>query len=165
MTNFRIDDVITNGSSAGKVIEVMSGSDPRWRTPGIRMVNISLEQFGGQPGVSSFVPDYLLSGWRLVPFEWQLVIGGGAEERYVWSKDYRRLQREVRPAATAAKCPECGRGGEGTVKVLPTVDGIRGHRVTTPEQDEARRRATMEHMQKNPITAEDVARLLGEVGP
>lgn len=111
MTSFRVDDVITNGSSAGKVIEIMTGQDPRWRTPGVRLVNISLEQFGGMPGCSSFVPDYLLSGWRLVPFEWTALVGGKAEERYVWSKDYRRLQREVRPGLVPAEgaCPACGR--------------------------------------------------------
>jgi hypothetical protein len=31
-----------------------------------------------------------------VPFEWAPVVGGGVEERYVWSAGYRWLRREVR---------------------------------------------------------------------
>lgn len=161
---FRVDDVITNGSSAGKVIEIMTGQDPRWKTPGVRLMNIGLEQYGGNQGASSFVPDYLLSGWYLVPFEWKACVGAQVEERYVWSVNYRWLQREVRVAAGHdPACPHCGgslapSGEEG--KVMPTVDGIRGHQVTTAEQDEVRRDLALA---AEPITAEAVERLLDEI--
>jgi len=63
---------------------------------------IPLEQFGGNAGMSDFIPDYLAASWRHVPFKWTPVIGGGLEERYVWSSDWRRLQREVRRIEASA---------------------------------------------------------------
>jgi hypothetical protein len=92
---FRVDDVITNGSSAGKVIEVVE-HDPTWNSSGVRIQNIGLELYGGNVGMSSFVPSYLLSSYHLVPFQWTAAPGGHVEIRYTWSKDYRRLTREVR---------------------------------------------------------------------
>lgn len=93
---FNIGDMITNGSSAGKVIEKV-GRDPRWKTHGLKVQNMALEEFGGNVGQSSFVPGYLLSSWRLLPLEWTS-IGGGLEERYVWTANLHGqwLQREIR---------------------------------------------------------------------
>lgn len=90
---FALNDVITNGSSAGKVIEIVK-RDPTWKCAGVRVMNIGLETFGGNVGFASFVPDYL--SWKLVSFEWAPVIGGGLEERYVWTAGGKRLAREVR---------------------------------------------------------------------
>lgn len=118
----QVGSTITNGSSCIRVTERVE-KDPRWRAPGWRGLNIGLEAFGGNTGTTSFVPDHLLSGWYHVPFEWRRVIGGELEERYVWSADWTRLQREVRHAPG----------------VQPTVNGIRGHRVDTPEEAELRR--------------------------
>lgn len=122
MIEIQVGSTITNGSSAGRVLERVE-KDRTWNTSGWRIVNISLEQFGGNTGMTNFVPDYLLAGWRHVPFEWSPVTGGGLEERYVWSADWTRLQREVRKAPN----------------VMPTVDGIRGHRIDIVEEDEMRR--------------------------
>jgi hypothetical protein len=108
----QVGSTITNGSSCIRVTERVA-RDARWRTSGWRGISIPLEEFGGNPGMSEFVPDYLLSGWYHVPFEWR-AIPGGLEERYTWAAGWRRLQREVRRT------------------VQPTVDGIRGHRVDTP---------------------------------
>jgi len=91
----QVGSTIMNGSSALRITERV-GRDARWGTIGWRGMNIPLEEFGGNPGTTSFVPDYLLSGWRHVPFEWAPVLGGGLEERYVWTPDWRRLQRELR---------------------------------------------------------------------
>jgi hypothetical protein len=93
---FGIGDYITNGSSAGRVIEVIE-KDARWGCPAVRIQNIGTEQFGGNVGMSSTVPDYLLSGWSRIPFEWAPVTGGKLEERYTWTAGYTRLQRELRP--------------------------------------------------------------------
>lgn len=90
-----VGSVITNGSSALKITERVE-KNPRWGTAGWRGVCIPLERYGGNPGMSDFVPDYLVASWRHVPFEWTPVVGGGVEERYVWSSGYRWLQREVR---------------------------------------------------------------------
>lgn len=95
---FGIGAYITNGSSAGRVIEVIE-KDTRWQCPALRLANIGLEQFGGNVGFSSTVPDYLLSSWHQIPFEWAPVTGGKLEERYVWRDNYQRLERELRPAA------------------------------------------------------------------
>jgi hypothetical protein len=130
----QVGSTITNGSSAIRVTERVE-KDPRWGTAGWRGLAISLEAFGGDTGTTKFVPDHLLTGWYHVPFEWRTLIGGGVQERYVWSKDFKRLQREVRQA------------------VQPTVDGIRGHRVTTPQEDEvARRFALTAAMPLAPLT-------------
>lgn len=106
---FRVDDVITNGPIAGKVIEVMSGADPRWRTPGVMLSPISTDQtIVASLGAASFVPDHLLTGWYLVPFDWSTVINGRAEERYSWADDrHTMLTREVR-AIRKVECPNCG---------------------------------------------------------
>lgn len=100
MIEVQVGSTITNGSSALRIIERV-GKDIRWRTPGWRGICVPLEAFGGNPGMTDFVADYLLSSWRHVPFEWAPVVGGGVEERYVWSANWRRLQREVRRAARA----------------------------------------------------------------
>jgi hypothetical protein len=127
MLEVQVGSTITNGSSCIRVTERVE-KDPRWGTAGWRGMAIPLEAFGGNAGTSEFVPDYLLTGWYHVPFEWRPCIGGGVEERYVWSADWRRLQREVRR----------------TPDVMPTVDGIRGHRITTAEEDEVARRFALE---------------------
>ena len=134
----QVGSTITDGSEALRITERVA-KDPRWQAPGWRGVNIPLEEFGGNPGMTSFVPDYLLSGWRHVPFEWAPVVGGGLEERYVWTPGWRRLQRDPRRT------------------VQPTVDGIRGHRVTTVEEDEVARRFAAETLDRIEI---DEAHLL-----
>lgn len=91
----QVGSTITNGSSALRVTERVQ-RDSRWRTSGWRGANVALEEFGGNTGYSTFVPDYLLPSWRHVPFEWAPVVGGGLEERYVWGSGCRWLQREVR---------------------------------------------------------------------
>lgn len=97
--DIQIGSTITNGSSALRVTERVE-RDPLWRTPGWRGINIALEEFGDR-GMSSFVPDYLARSWRHVPFEWSRVLGArDLEERYVWSPDWRWLQRELRRAGS-----------------------------------------------------------------
>ena len=92
---YTVNDYITNGSSAGRVIEVIE-KDTRWGCPAVRLSNIGLEQYGGNVGMSSTVPDYLLSGWSRIPFEWAPVRGSDdLVERYVWRDNWRRLEREV----------------------------------------------------------------------
>jgi hypothetical protein len=95
----QVGSTITNGSSALRVTERVK-KDARWGTPGWRGMCIPLERFGGNAGMSDFVPDYLLIGWYHVPFEWRACVGGQVEERYVWADSWRRLQREVRRIAT-----------------------------------------------------------------
>jgi len=97
----QVGSTITNGSSAMRVTERVE-RDARWGTAGWRGLNIALEQFGGNTGSTGFVPDYLLTGWYHVPFEWRPCIGGGVEERYVWSANWTHLQREVRRIEVAA---------------------------------------------------------------
>lgn len=92
----QVGSTITNGSSALRV-QARVEKDPRWKVPGWRGLNVSLEPYGGNTGTTGFVPDYLLGGWRHVPFEWSACPGGQVEERYVWSTGCRYLQREVRP--------------------------------------------------------------------
>lgn len=92
----QVGSTITNGSSALRVQERVE-KDQRRKTSGWRGLNVSLEEFGGNTGQTSFVPDYLLASWRHVPFEWAPVVGGGLEERYVWQAGCRWLRREVRP--------------------------------------------------------------------
>jgi hypothetical protein len=118
---FTIGDYITNGSSAGRVVEIVE-RDPRWKRPALRLANIGTEEFGGNVGMSDAVPDYLLSGWRKIPFEWTPVVGGQLQERYVWAAGYTRLAREVRsrvpsrvqardePCASPATCDVHGEG-------------------------------------------------------
>lgn len=91
----QVGSTITNGSSALRVTERVE-KDPRWGTSGWRGMCIPLEQFGGNAGMTDFVPDYLLSSWHHVPFEWAECPGRQVEERYVWETRYRWLQREVR---------------------------------------------------------------------
>jgi hypothetical protein len=131
----QVGSTVTNGSSALRITERVK-CDPRYKTSGWRGMCIPLEEFGGNRGMSSFVPDYLLSGWKHVPFEWR-AIPGNMEERYVWEPQWRWLNREVRRA------------------VQPTVDGIRGHVVTTPEEDEERRRL-MTRMMGTTLREEDI---------
>jgi hypothetical protein len=97
-----IGSIITNGSSALKVTARVD-RDSRWGVPAWRGTCVSLEPFGGNCGMASSVPDYLLSSWRVVPMEWAPVTGGGVEERYVWSSDWRYLQREVRPTVDTSQ--------------------------------------------------------------
>jgi hypothetical protein len=215
----QVGSTITNGSSCIRVTERVA-RDSRWRTSGWRGISIPLEEFGGNPGTSEFVPDYLLTGWYHVPFEWRAVTGGELEERYVWAAGWRRLQREVRPRPLAegervrfrddhgagegvgivrraepgkvwvetlfnmwrgadpswfvrtadplprgleedeadqCRCPlqDCAHRRPA---VQPTVDGIRGHRVDTPEEAELRRTLALE----GTIGADQVLRLLTE---
>lgn len=96
MTEFEIGDVITNGSSAGRVVERVADKDPRWKALGVRIENIPLKTFGGNVGMTSFVPDYLLNSWHRVPFDWTPVTGTGLEERYVWTGCPSSLVQELR---------------------------------------------------------------------
>lgn len=97
-----VGSTITNGSSALRLTS-HEERDAHWKTSGWRGMNIPLEEFGGNPGTSAFIPDYLLGSWRHVPFEWAPVTGNALEERYVWSSDWRRLQREVRRIVVRVK--------------------------------------------------------------
>lgn len=106
----QVGATITNGSSAIRVTERVA-RDARWRTSGWRGLAVPLETFGGNAGMSEFVADYLLSSWRHVPFEWEPVVGGGLEERYVWTAGYRRLQREVRVNFPRKLCTEAETAG------------------------------------------------------
>jgi hypothetical protein len=90
----QVGSTITNGSSALRITERVE-KDPRYKTSGWRGMCIPLEEFGGNRGMSSFVPDYLLESWHHVPFEWR-AIPGNMEERYVWEPRWRWLNREVR---------------------------------------------------------------------
>jgi hypothetical protein len=138
----QVGSTITNGSSCIRVEERVA-RDARWRCSGWRGISIPLEEFGGNPGMTEFVADYLLTGWYHVPFEWR-AIPGGLEERYTWTPDWRRLQREVRKAHA----------------VQPTVDGIRGHRIDTPA-DAALRDALGVG---EPISRADAQALMAELG-
>lgn len=91
----QVGSTITNGSSVLR-IERREERDPHWKCAGWRGLNISLEKFGGNTGQLGFVPDYLLGSWRHVPFEWEPLVGGAMEHRYVWAGDYSHLQHEVR---------------------------------------------------------------------
>lgn len=123
----QVGSTIMNGSSALRITERVE-RDARWGTIGWRGVNIPLEEFGGNPGTTSFVPDYLLGSWRHVPFEWTPVLGGGLEERYVWTKGYRRLQRQLRRTAAEAEW------GDDVLQFFrPTMDG---GKVTEPLSSE-----------------------------
>lgn len=128
----QVGSTITNGSSAMRITERVQ-KDTRWGTIGWRGIHVSLEEFGGMTGTTGFIADYLLGSWHHVPFEWRPCVGGGVEERYVWTPGYRRLQREVRRA------------------VMPTVDGIRGHRIITAEEDEAMRQAAQATLRDTPV--------------
>ena len=103
----QIGSTITNGSSALRITERVE-KDPRWKTSGWRGTNTSLEEFGGNRGMSSFVPDYLLGSWHHLPFEWR-ALPGDMEERYVWAAGWRWLNREVRvrPLASGQAHPAC----------------------------------------------------------
>jgi hypothetical protein len=97
----QVGSTITNGSSALRVTERVD-KDSRWGTPGWRGICIPLERFGGNGNMSDFVPDYLVSGWYDVPFEWRACVGGQIQERYVWADGWRYLKREVRRTAVIA---------------------------------------------------------------
>jgi hypothetical protein len=104
MSDFKTGDIITNGSSAGVVLALVA-KDPIWKVPGVRVINVGLEQFNGNVGHTSFVPDYLLCGWRVLPVEWAPVIGGSLEERYVAASCGTRYSREVRKAPPTGHVP------------------------------------------------------------
>lgn len=135
----QIGSTITNGDEALRITERVQ-RDSRWRASGWRGANIGLEEFGGNVGMTSFVPDYLLSGWRHVPFEWERITGGRIEERYVWAAGYRRLQREVRRI------------------VMPTVDGIRGHLVLSQDDQ-----AALRHYVSRIMSEEDALRIMADL--
>ena len=99
----QVGSTITNGSSALRITERVD-KDPRWGTPSWRGLCIPLEAFGGNAGMTDTVPDYLLGSWSHVPFEWRPVTGGHLEERYVWTADWRRLDRQVRQIQTPVDC-------------------------------------------------------------
>ena len=98
---FSRGDLVTNGSSAGRLRERIA-RDPRWKVAGWRIENVAMEQFGGNSGMTAFVPDYLLGNWKLVPLDWREVTGAGLEERYVLvARGLRREVREVQPNVTS----------------------------------------------------------------
>lgn len=70
--------------------------DPRWKTSGWRGQYIPLSTRLFIVAHTGFIPDFLVHRWQHVPFEWRPVAGGATEERYVWTADYRHLEREVR---------------------------------------------------------------------
>lgn len=110
----QIGSTITNGSSALRITERVE-RDARWKTSGWQGINVPLEEFGGNRGMSSFVPDYLLGSWHHLPFEWR-ALPGDQEERYVWASGWRWLNREVRtrPFAVGERVKfRDDRGGEG----------------------------------------------------
>lgn len=97
MSTFKTGDIISNGTSAGEIVERVQ-NDPRWKTSGWRIRNIPMSRFGSNAGMASFLPDYLMASWKVViPGEWFPVDGGGLESRYVWSPDYHHLRKEHRP--------------------------------------------------------------------
>lgn len=121
-----VGSTVTNGISALRLTS-REEKDPRWKTSGWRGMNVPLEEYGGNPGTTAFIPDYLLSSWRHVPFEWTPVVGGGLEERYVWSSDWRRLQREVRTIVPGVheRVRVKATGEEGVVtQVAPDGSGL-----------------------------------------
>lgn len=94
---FESGQIIINGSSAGEILHRVT-RDPYWKCGGWRIRNIPLTRFGGNAGQTSFVPDYIMSGWRAVNVgEWAPVTGSKLEARYVWSGDWTYLMRELRP--------------------------------------------------------------------
>jgi hypothetical protein len=99
MAKFKIGDIITNGLDAGKVTEIVT-SDRQWKTPGVRLMKIRTETFGGNVGMTEFVADYL--SWRLAPLEWASITGG-LQERWAWTADHAMLCREVRKAPELTK--------------------------------------------------------------
>jgi hypothetical protein len=126
MNEIQVGSTITNGFSALRLTEHVD-KDRTWKCAGWRGINVALEEFGGNPGTLGFVPDYLLSSWRNLPFEWTPAAGGALEERYVWSSDWRWLQREVRTTVPGVhervrvKCT----GEEGVVtRVAPDGAGL-----------------------------------------
>jgi hypothetical protein len=106
----QVGSTVMNGSSALRITEKVA-RDARWRCSGWRGLCIPLEEFGGNPGMTDFLPDYLATSWRHVPFEWTVCPGVSTEERYVWSKDWRRLQREVRPNFPRKACAKAAEPG------------------------------------------------------
>lgn len=106
----QVGSTITNGSSALRITERVQ-RDPRWGTPSWRGLCVPLEAFGGNPGMTDSVPDYLLGGWTHVPFEWRPCAGHATEERYVWAPGWRRLQREVRVNFPRKRCDKADRPG------------------------------------------------------
>lgn len=96
---FAVGDLITNGSSAGKVLR----EETRHGVPGLRVENIPLGEFGfgGNRGRSQHIPDHVLRGWRLVSFEWSRLPGGDLEAKYEWAglAAGGHLVRRVRVAA------------------------------------------------------------------
>ena len=131
MIQIQVGSTITNGSSAIRVTERVE-KDPRWKAPGWRGLSIPMEAFGGNPGTTTFVPDYLAREWWHVPFEWGPVTGcPELEARYVWADGYRWLQREVRqidpvPADCRSEhdlghpdCPKCWRWSDRNPNAVP----------------------------------------------
>jgi hypothetical protein len=110
----QVGSTITNGFYCVRVTERV---EDNLSGPGWFGVAITMDGSGDDTGLSAYVADYLLSGWYHVPFEWRTVIGGTQEERYVWTPDYRRLQREVRPrpfeVGERVKFRDDNGGGEG----------------------------------------------------
>lgn len=97
VTEVQLGSTITNGSSCMRITGRVEKS-ASWGTAGWRGTCISLERFGGNTGMTDFIPDHLLSPWRHVPFEWKPMFKASrVEERYVWSADWSWLRREVRP--------------------------------------------------------------------
>lgn len=96
---FEVGALITNGSSAGRVLSYVDRSG-QWGCPAYRIENIGLEQFNGNVGYTSEVPDYLATGWRRLPLEWAPVVGCSLEERYVHSGNG-RMRRDLRPREVA----------------------------------------------------------------
>lgn len=95
---FKIGDLIMDAAGTAGTVREFVKRDPAWKTSGARIETVKTTQFGGNPGTTTFVPDYLLSNWRLVPLEWSKVPGCQLEERYVWATHQQGggIRRELR---------------------------------------------------------------------
>ena len=100
--SFKVGDLITNGSSAGKILARVE-RDKAWRTSGWRVQNIAVgSPCGGNTGMSSFVSDTIIAGWQIITDEWAPVVGAPSlEARYEWSPCFMYLIRAVRRVENA----------------------------------------------------------------
>lgn len=90
----QVGSTITNGST---IVRFTEWSEERNGWIGLF---VSMHPHGDLTGTGVFVPHHELPGWRNVPFEWQVCPGGQEEERYVWGKGCRWLERETRPVSS-----------------------------------------------------------------
>lgn len=89
----RLGDIIVSGS--GSAYQVFSGPhrDARWKTSGLTCLRL-FTQFGDGFGMTYFVPDYLLSGYRVVEPGRVYPVPGGAE-RWDFVNDTPNMPRRL----------------------------------------------------------------------